>query len=503
VVRHDRTRDRDFVAKAAALLIEHDFGLVGTVLTPPDARRGVEVQLRGGGLGVPLGRWVKKGEVFALLPRAAEGAVEDPVPWALLQVEKPPADDARDGVCVCRLFHRYELSRVAGLRCIKLGTAKGVPLRLRLMREQDDRTLAPLDTRLSLQIRPHGFQGEETTTVLAHTDPTGGVDTSQLEKKCLFDHVAFVSVYSTPDKPLAQVPVALVGDRLVVVPVSASDSGSLFGLRLQAWRRGVSESLRVQIALFKKIEENAAKPDQRAQTLKLARDCARRSQDDRVRLAAEREALLAEAEQRPGKQKPDLAQEDRRLKDLQEGEAELQRFIARQEEIERKENDPKRRVWLEQVERARLLEKDAEVGKAIAIYEKVLQEGYDNAELKAYLEKLQKLWKPANDEHRAARAFIYDVWPTLDKAGLKKHLDDARKALAVCSQFNDVFAARKLFKATEAHAIQLTKEFAELKPEIHLDDEAPARLIRELEPGLTKLAAEVKAFLDRAGPADG
>src|SRR5262249_45167336 len=49
VVRHDRTRDRAFVAKAAAQLIQHDFGAVGTVRTEP--KDGVvEVELRGGGL---------------------------------------------------------------------------------------------------------------------------------------------------------------------------------------------------------------------------------------------------------------------------------------------------------------------------------------------------------------------------------------------------------------------------------------------------------------------
>jgi hypothetical protein len=525
VVRHDRTGDRAFVARAAALLVEKDFGLLGTVRTAPDARGMVRVELRGGGLGVPLGRWVGKGEVFGLLAPDAVGGFADPVLRhfpALLQVEEPPRparpgglggspsgaagagndNDARDGVCVCRLFQRYELQGVIGLRCVRLGTVLGVPLRLRLLREQPNERLAPLPVTLSLQVRRHGFRGEEKPAAQATTDGTSDVDTSRGDPKALFDRVAFVSV-SSADKPIAQVPVPLVADQLVVVLVSATDPGTLFGIRLRAWKRGVSESLLVQINLFKEIEQLAAKPDQRARILDRSQAGARRSRDDLARLARERHALLEEAEQLPAGQRPDLTQEDQRLKDLQEGEAELQRFIARQKEIERKENDPKRTAWLTQIERARLLEKEADVGKAIAVYEQVLREGYDSADLKAHLDQLRQAWQPVDDKHRAAREFIYERWPTLDKVGLKKHLDDARQAFAVCRRAHDVFAGRKLFKATEAHAIGLAKELAELHPEIHFDDEAPAKLIREVTPGLTELAAEVKAFLDKAGPAGG
>ena len=52
VVRSDHTRDRDFVAKATALLIKQDFGLLGTILSGPDGpEQQVTVELRGGALG--------------------------------------------------------------------------------------------------------------------------------------------------------------------------------------------------------------------------------------------------------------------------------------------------------------------------------------------------------------------------------------------------------------------------------------------------------------------
>jgi hypothetical protein len=73
VSRSDRTRDRELVAQRAALLIERDLALVGTITTEPDAQRKVEVQLQGGALGVDLSRWVRPGEVFGVVSVDSEG----------------------------------------------------------------------------------------------------------------------------------------------------------------------------------------------------------------------------------------------------------------------------------------------------------------------------------------------------------------------------------------------------------------------------------------------
>src|SRR5207244_11432550 len=59
VARRARTPDRQFVAHTAALMIDRDFGLVGTL----DANaRGPEVHviLKAGGLGIPMEQWLKK-----------------------------------------------------------------------------------------------------------------------------------------------------------------------------------------------------------------------------------------------------------------------------------------------------------------------------------------------------------------------------------------------------------------------------------------------------------
>ena len=91
MVRRDRTRDRDFVAKAAALLIKQDFGLLGTFDSwpaedEPGEDKPVAVNLKGAGLGVPLDRWIKKGDVFAVVQMPlGDAAPGKPVHGALLR----------------------------------------------------------------------------------------------------------------------------------------------------------------------------------------------------------------------------------------------------------------------------------------------------------------------------------------------------------------------------------------------------------------------------------
>ena len=48
-----------------------------------------------------------------------------------------------------------------------------------------------------------------------------------------------------------------------------------------------------------------------------------------------------------------------------------------------------------------------------------------------------------------------------------------------------------------AHALRMQKEASELRPNINIDDEKPAKLIQELSPKLAKLARDIKTWLDR------
>src|SRR5262249_27804127 len=85
VIRRDRTPDRQFVARTAALLVGRDFGLVGTAVADKTGSDTVKVTIKGAGLGVPLDRWIRPGEVFALvqIAQAGGGLRGNRMQWAL------------------------------------------------------------------------------------------------------------------------------------------------------------------------------------------------------------------------------------------------------------------------------------------------------------------------------------------------------------------------------------------------------------------------------------
>lgn len=493
VVRRDRTRDRDFVAKAAALLIQRDFGILGTVVKAPEADgQPVKVELRCGALG-NLARWVKKGEVFALTPPGGGNALA--LKWSLLRVEEPPSEEARDGLCVCRFFHRYKVSDIGGYRCIKLGTVR-TPLHLRWMQEDASgaasKTLTSIS--LSVEIRRHGFQEEEVTKLRARTSPVNGSLDTTNDKNGVFENVAFLSVTAGMAKPLPQIPIALCDDQPIIVDVNANqDPNTLLSVGKIAWQGRVSDSWQVQNFIFRELERMSAKGDKREDILKTAQHGLDRSREDRETLEREKADLLRQAKR--ARKSLDTAREDRQLNDMANGERQLTDFISAQKTIEATENDPKMKKWRTEVTRAKLLEKDLEIGKALAIYEKIQAEGFQNAKLDARVKELRELWKTENAEHAEARNFIYKVWPTLDSSRLAENLVEARGAYLKCKQARDILSIRKLLKGIEIHADRLTREAKELHPNLITSHEKPAEQLRKVSEALLKLGKDVEAFL--------
>jgi hypothetical protein len=502
-VRRDRTPDRDLVARTAALLLAQDFGLLGTIRKAPDARKAqgvpVEVELRGGGLA-PLTGWVHKGDVFALVAPASVGVT---VPEAFLQVTEPPREDARDGVCGGRFFHRYEQARsIVGYRCIKLGTVR-TALRLRWMSRDDQGKLHPIngDLTLAMALRHHGFTGEEATLLSKTANPDGIVDTSRDGDKGVFDSVAFVTVTggSVPEKLRPLVPIALVSDEPVLVPVTASQGEDpALAIDTQTWRNSVADSLLVQIMLFQEIKKLSDDPQKRSQVLDRAEQGLKRTHADYERLTTERDALRAEA-QRQKTPLPNLDREEKRLRELKEGEDLLTEFVKKQSDILKEETDPKRRAQRDRVEQGMLMEKNLDIDGALAVYKKVLDEGFKDPGLQKHYDDLSKEWQPVDDRHRDARAFIYHTWPRIDLPHLKDRIPEARQNYLECKRAKDIRSIRKLFKATEAHAIALTQALKELHPESDIEDDVPAKQYKETSEALLRLADDIDGFLKGQG----
>ena len=260
IVRRDRTADRRFVARLAALLVDRDFGLVGTVRGEP--AKSTIVEIKGGQLGVVLGRWVKKGDVFLMVPvRPPAPALRVPLDEAaVLQVEDGPDK----GVCQCRLFERYRRRPGAtGYRCLKLFTIKA-PLRVRLM-QRNAATPTPA-TDLNVEVRRNSFDKMEKVVLQGFVNRDGYYP-DQPDREPIFDNLAFVTVET---KPRALIPVPLVDDlpATLRVTVEAPSGRSLLAEKKRLWDSQTVEVGQVQRGLFKELQELAAKPKLRQLALK-------------------------------------------------------------------------------------------------------------------------------------------------------------------------------------------------------------------------------------------
>ena len=251
VVRTERTRDREFVARTAALMVTRDFGIIGTVNGKANAQGQVQVVLKGGGLGVPFGPWVKENEVFGLvgIPNGAPG--ETVFPWLFLRVEKPPSDTAGDGVCICRLYFRHVNplgnANFAGFRCVKLGTSRG-PVRLRLTQRNPKGGVATTEA-LTLVVRRSGFEGEDSSRLRDAAQPDGSFDTVRYGQEGVFNHLAFVTVLggAASSARIPKLPVPILTDQPldVLVPTAAEGDG-LIRFQIAKWTHNVDDSYVVQ-----------------------------------------------------------------------------------------------------------------------------------------------------------------------------------------------------------------------------------------------------------------
>lgn len=499
IVRRERVADRRFVARMALLLIDLDFGLVGTVTDKGDGQT-VRIEIKGGKLGVSLERWVRKGEVFALVQinQGSAGLRAYRRPWAVLQVEEPP----RDGSVVCRLYHRHPdplamAPGVLGYRAIKLGTTIA-PLRLRFV-EGDARGLTPRPN-LQVHVRRQGFQGEETTREQGTSDADGFF---QAGRDKPYEHLAFVNILDG-GQVRAQIPVTIVDDRPIEIPFSAkAEAGAPLLIRRNLWRQRLYESLLAQAGLFKELSELAAKPEGRQRSLDKARASLKGLSADIDIASQELNQLRAAAKELPGGDKVELADGEQRLQELRKGRQELEQFAAGLEKVIKEESDPRRMEILAKIERARrLLENDAEFGQAIAVYQEVLKEAeaakFKLPEVEKRLQKLQEGWQVKGPRHEQARIFAYEAWPKLTLDGLKTRLPEARIALDEFRKAGDTLSPQRLLKAAVAHVARLNEQEARLQPATNPDHAKQAEAIAEMREGLGKLIQEVNAYLEQA-----
>jgi hypothetical protein len=489
IVRSERTADRQFVARLAALLVDRDFGLVGTVRGEP-AQTAV-LDIKGGQLGVPLDRWVKKGDVFVMVP------VRPPAPAPRLPLGEAPILQVEDGpdkgVCKCRVFERYKRRPgAAGYRCLKLHTIKA-PLRVRLM-ERNAATPTPVRD-LRVEMRRSSFDKNEKPIVRDFSNEDGYCPV-QLARENAFENVAFVTVETQPAFALAPVPI--VDDVPVVlrVVIKEAPAGDDLVANKRLWDLETIEAGQVQRGVFKELQEFAAKPKLRNRALERAKQGLKTAKDELARLNKQKVDLVKKAQENGVTL--DLTFGDQWLKALEKGNTDLENYIAAQEKILAEENNPQRQKLLALVQQARLEEGRAEFDKALELYNQALKEGLDDATLKAHRDDLASRWNTSNPDLRRARAHIYGTWPKADLLHDRDAVKEALAAFKTCTEQKDLMGPQKLLQIAIAHSGKLQEQSETLQIDAKEEDRKTAEVIASVSQELKKLITEVQKYLEQA-----
>jgi hypothetical protein len=314
------------------------------------------------------------------------------------------------------------------------------------------------------------------------------------KERGLFEHVAFVTVVANK-QVRARIPVALVDDRTVVIPVSIEDDDSLqLVVRRELWVGQVYDSLLVLADQFKQLEALVG-DKKREDAIERARAIMDGLREDLAHLNQAREGLVADAKDVKDF-KLDLTDGDQRMNDLRSGQGKLQDFIIRIDQVIKEEKDPKRAELKDKAARAELLENEAEFGKALDLYKEVIDGKVADQKLIDHYNELSEAWKEKGEKHAAARKYIYETWATLDPLKVKDNLNAARAAFEECKKAGDKLSPQRLRKVAIAHSARLLEKTKQLDNSRE-EDRDLAKQIVEVAEGLTKLVQDINAFVEK------
>lgn len=481
IVRRASTTDRPFVARLATLLIDRDFGIVGTIL-PGANPKDLPIKIKGGKLGQDLSRWVSKGDIFRLVPIRQGQKTAIPEPDAVIRIEAEP----KAGEVKGRLFFRSgeplaAKSFIQGYRCIKLGTRKG-HLRIKLAQFG---TRLPADN-VRLFLRRHGFEREQDSLLDRVTDPDGFYSSEREEgKKGIFEHVAFVEVDVKPNS--AWIPVPIIDDKPVTLYVNTQprDDRSRLEARKELWRQDLRDTDQMLTGIFNDLRELSKDAKKAEEVLKRANEGLTASKKATERLRQEKEELKEKAKEQG--ETLTFTQGDRFLANLHDGHQKLDEFIKAQKEVVQESNDPKVKKILAELNRAKLEEEQNDYDEALSIYDQVIKDGYDNKQILEHVKTLRDAWKLKSDAHRDARNFVYNTWPNLDPVNMLRDLPRAKKALEILQQVGDKLTPRKFNQVAGDHVKQLEAAQAALRPDLRVEDEEKTRQVLEIIKALPPL----------------
>ena len=512
IVRKASTHARSFVNRLASLMIGQDFGLVATLEAAGLGERAF-IKIKANDLG-PVDKWVKKGEVFAVVQIRQERRRIPPPPntkgpaktvtvqtgsrvdGILLKVIGEPAG----GVVPCKVFSRYEgvLPRGGvGFRCVKLGTTEG-PLRLQLL----DASGAPQKgAALSVHARNEDFpdggkEGDQATN-------GDGVFTT----KESFSNVALVRVM-LGNRRIARIPVEIMDDRVQTRTIRLDPAAETRD-RLDVERRGlmtrITDGRLIQVRGFQEITalEQAGKNKdalERGQSVHKLLDAL--SAD----MQAEIESLQVRITKELTKGEGFLAECEQQLQILHGKQDDLAKHLASLQVAIAEENDPKvqekKKKVQDLIRAAELFITQADYDKALTNYEEALAEVQNEPAAKKKIDGpyqiLKKAWalKPGDVAHAEARKFIFETWPTLAMLkDIRAQLLNARKSFDKCKAVGDHLSVHKMHYAAVEVATKFGDELKKLSESATEDEEKKTlEIYVKVNEELLKLLKDVSDF---------
>jgi tetratricopeptide (TPR) repeat protein len=492
-------------------MIGRDFGVVGT-LDPTGGGPEVVLRLKGNDLG-PMNKWVKAGDVFAVVqvrserrrqPAPAKGAAKSltvqagtRVDGTLLRVAQEP----RDGLVRCKMFYRYEdplpVRGVIGYRCIKLGTTEA-PLRLQLT---DPNGVPHKGAALQVYARADDFP--DGTREAELTDGRDGLFIS----KEPFNNVAFVRVM-LGSRRLSRIPVEILDERVEVRSIRLDPNAEQRD-RLEADRRAllsrITDGRLIQVRIFQEITafEQAGKKQQaldRGNEAVKSLDVLAKDLEDDIARFRERAKDVPKADA--------LADDaDKQLQALRAKQDELRGHVealkvAIVEDMDPAVQEKKRRVQ-DIVRKAELLVSQAEYDEALKTYEAALAEVQNEPAAKQRIEMaynaLKNAWaiKEGDAAHADARKFIYFVWARLGTLqDVRDQLPNARRAFEKCKSVGDRMSINKMQLASVEVAAKFGDELKKLIDSAMEEEERKTlEMYQKVNEDLQKLLKEMQDYL--------
>jgi hypothetical protein len=489
LVRTQSVRAPEQVGRTAGLMIDRDFGVVGTV--DPIAGRAdeVKVQFRASALA-PVTNFVQVGDVFAVAAvRKTNRPAPPPVRTATGKIIAPPpgsvpppgltstprdftllkvTDLAPDGACRCTVLTRYQTALpatggVVGYRCMKLGTVKA-PVAVRLVSTEGIvyKSAATVTVRAS----DVGFPNP------AAPDPKDvcnyDANTAQFRTQRALAHVACVTIGLGPTQA-KQFPVPILGAGPITVPFDidpAKEERAAFERAVLAAASSAADARLAQTVCFETVAKLIDKQKNK-EALERAKGGAEAAENADTGLTDELARLKEQATHVESAERMAalLTKIEQNLAAVRAHNAKLRAHIKTIEAVVRRENDPAVAAKDVQAQalnaRITVLLTGGDVEQALAAYDQLIALVPDDADVKARRDKLAAEWAVKDAAHQRARDYLLKTWPAVATIpDFKESLPQIRTAVEVCKKNGDRWTARRLltiFGAAAPKLIELTQ----------------------------------------------